>query len=103
MAEMKVAAEEYNGWTNRETWALNLHITNDQGLDEMARERVAGLDTFRAAEALREWVENDLLALSSYEEEYGTPPNRELLMMAQDVGSVWRVDWIEIAKAFEEE
>lgn len=23
--------EEYNGWSNRETWAINLHLENNQG------------------------------------------------------------------------
>ena len=30
--------EEYNGWTNRETWATALHINNDQGLYEAVQE-----------------------------------------------------------------
>jgi hypothetical protein len=32
--------EEYNGWTNRETWGLALHIDNDQGLQEQASELI---------------------------------------------------------------
>lgn len=31
--------DTYQGWTNRETWALNLWLTNDQSLYEMTRER----------------------------------------------------------------
>src|SRR5690348_15456796 len=32
--------ERYNGWTNRETWAVALHINNDQGWQESIRETV---------------------------------------------------------------
>ena len=31
----------YNGWTNYETWAVNLWLMNDQGSEEMIRELVA--------------------------------------------------------------
>lgn len=30
--------ETYNGWTNRETWAVALHINNDQGWQESVHE-----------------------------------------------------------------
>jgi len=33
--------EEYNGWTNRETWATALHIDNDQSLQEEASEKIS--------------------------------------------------------------
>ena len=30
--------KEYNGWTNYETWAVNLWMSNDQSSDEFYRE-----------------------------------------------------------------
>jgi len=30
--------KEYNGWTNYETWCVNLWLTNEQGSDEYWRE-----------------------------------------------------------------
>ena len=35
---MQKTNEEYNGWTNYETWNVKLWIDNDQGLQEMVRE-----------------------------------------------------------------
>lgn len=32
--------DTYEGWANRETWALQLSLTNDQELYELTRERV---------------------------------------------------------------
>ena len=32
---------KYNGWTNYETWCVNLWIDNDEGTQEMVREQVA--------------------------------------------------------------
>jgi hypothetical protein len=111
-----VNSDEYNGWTNRETWAVNLWLTNDQGLDAGTRETIevnmiagrelfdrdmAGLDlkapvrTY-AADAVRHFVEELL------------DPNEGLLdettrhSMASDCGSLWRVNWYEIADAFRE-
>lgn len=30
--------QKYNGWTNHETWCVNLHITNEQGSESYWRE-----------------------------------------------------------------
>lgn len=33
-----MANTEYNGWTNYQTWVVNLWLTNDSGGDERLRE-----------------------------------------------------------------
>ena len=94
--------ETYNGWTNRETWAANLHITNDQGLYESAREYVqdsldaAGADkgSHTAAYALEEWFEG-------ITEDF--PDGEGIQMMVRDIGSVWRVNWREVAEGLLED
>ena len=53
--------DEYEGWTNRETWAVSLHISNDPGtylyasdLCETAKEEAEGdqrLHTYYLADA----------------------------------------------------
>ena len=100
--------EEYNGWTNRETWATMLHIDNDQGLYEMAREyaRQALLDTGRNDEGefdkeearyaledtLQTWINEELLTFENVRESQG------LWMMLTDIGSIYRVRFDEIAE-----
>jgi hypothetical protein len=97
--------ETYNGWTNRETWALDLWLSNDQGLYEMTRERVADwLERYeadakdehyakvRAGEAVKElWDE-----ITDPTEGLMTAPN--ILAMVRDVGSEYRVNWDEIGR-----
>lgn len=47
-------ADEYNGWTNRETWALKLHLDNTESSQAWLREtaRLAGEN----AEASKLWT-----------------------------------------------
>jgi|SRR5579862_6270713 len=40
--------KDYNGWTNYETWVVNLWMSNDQGSDEYYRE--IAHQTYNAAE-----------------------------------------------------
>ena len=99
--------EQYNGWTNRETWATKLHLDNDQALNEYAweyaREEVAGHDkgeainAYHLGETLKNWVEEDLLTLEN------VAGNRDLWMMLTDIGSLYRVNWREIAQAYLDE
>jgi hypothetical protein len=108
--------ETYNGWTNRETWAVSLHLNNDEGLyydtarileasfledvDGSTREGwISGVSS--AVESLSEWVE-EILSFGYWEEQGGTMP-RGIQLMKDDVGSLWRVNWREIVEAELEE
>lgn len=94
--------ETYNGWSNRETWALNLWLSNDQGLYEMVNERVRDARTEHALD--NEEPYNGYLAGEVIKDlwEELTDPNEGLmtaetiLEMVRDIGSEYRVDWTEI-------
>jgi hypothetical protein len=96
--------QEYNGWSNRETWATALHINNDQYLYETAidytKQEIEGHDKgeainpYHLGETLRDWIENDLLTLENI------AGNKDLFNMLTDIGSFYRVNWREIAGNF---
>ena len=96
--------ENFNGWNNRETWAAKLWIDNDQALYEIAREytqeEIQGHDegeeinAYDLGQTLKSWIEDDLLTLENI------AGNQELFNMLTDIGSLYRVDWREIAQAF---
>lgn len=95
--------ESYNGWANRETWALHLHLTNDEGLYELVREgvRAAVAVGESGADWLRGFVET-LCRPDFYRAEIGDEYPDGLAMMAADVGSLWRVDWDAVAASLAE-
>lgn len=88
--------EEYNGWTNRETWATALHINNDEGLYKTVQDW--------AVSNLEEQESEAVTVLAESIEDFVT----ELLdsnwdgvkSMRYDIGSLWRVNWREIANSF---
>ena len=99
--------ETYNGWSNRETWALMLHIKNDQGLYEWSREIASDAQRQWLNESDREreyesWIKS-LLDPGEYEFQNGQPQPAEVRSMAAEVGSLWRVSWSEVRAALEEE
>jgi len=92
--------DRYNGWENRETWALILWLGNEETLHTEALEivdRDFERDSIYAEDTLKNWVENDLFALDTLEQA------RAQRNMRDDVGSLWRVNWREVADAFREE
>lgn len=109
-----MSEETYEGWTNRETWAVNLWLSNDEGLYNATREIVTmavdavdpedvptwaadDLQSFhagRVADALKIWVEQLLDASECLLKD------EDRQNMASDCGSLWRVDWYEVAKAW---
>jgi hypothetical protein len=98
--------ETYSGWTNRETWALMLWINNDEGLQDMTRDAIAAgtrdsaLDslTYDTSEVLREWVEI-MFTRSGYVGEFGAPWPDALADIAEDIGSLYRINYYECAES----
>ena len=97
-------SDSYNGWTNRETWALALNINNDEGLYDMFTELVRdmkGEPAWMIQDAIRSRAKS-LFIRAHYEYEYGGDQPDTLTAMAEEVGSLWRVDWVEIRESLEE-
>lgn len=97
--------QDYNGWSNRETWATMLHIDNDQALLEIAmdyaktaREEHKQEEDSRDAiyclgDTLTYWINDDLLTRENI------AGNEGLWLMLTDIGSLYRVNFVEIAEA----
>jgi hypothetical protein len=93
--------QEYNGWSNRETWATMLHIDNDEFLLDTAldyakqqlEETESQDEAIRyLSETLESWLENDLLTRENI------AGNQGLWLMLTDIGSLYRVNYREIAE-----
>ena len=89
--------EQYNGWSNRETWCTMLHIDNTLGEGWL----LATLESFDSEDNFRTWKLGDYLK-EQFEEilfmskEY----DRKLYeLLLEDIGSLYRVDWREIAES----
>lgn len=98
--------DRYNGWSNRETWAFHLWMTNEEGayntFKQMAEEAYENalnngskyltteeLACLKMAEYLEHFFEmlGDLVAES-----------KDVRMMLDDIGSTWRIDFREVAE-----
>jgi hypothetical protein len=85
-------SEEYNGWTNRETWATALHINNDEGLINPLNEVAKLHDNLNdMAEEIESFI-NEVLDFDNIS------TNRNAFLMLHDIGSLYRVNWREIAE-----
>ena len=94
-----MSEDKYNGWTNRETWAVTLHVNNDEGLQSEAHDMArADVPVWSLAESFRLWVE-DLLSVDYWRDEMGCDMPRGLELMRDDCGSLWRVNWRECAES----
>lgn len=116
-------AEKYNGWTNRETWALMLHLDNTEGSQAWLMDvaRLAGENAeateYRTLEQAKIYTTEDAIkdaVETAFERALQVPAYRassgdcgsdigmfdlaDVLRMIADVGSLWRVNWREIAR-----
>lgn len=88
--------DTYNGWTNRETWLVNLWLTNDGDawLTEMTEDAIAGCDgdrdgaIYTLSQTLEQQHEDGAWELTN------TPNVFSDLL----TGALARVNWYEIAE-----
>lgn len=100
--------DTYNGWVNRETWAIALHINNEPAMQEAALFEAEYLlpDTDYAntgevglgkleqiGEAIVENLQETLKELMSFNQE-------ATWNIINDIGSFWRIDLVELGEAF---
>ena len=103
MGAIKMTDDEYNGWTNRETWAVRLHWDNNQDdydfiMSEAKKHIERGEPVYRFADFLKEIAED--IQDTVINEKSAT---HEARLFIQDVGSLWRVNWLEIAERYYDE
>jgi len=93
--------DEYNGWTNRETWAFILHIDSDSYHHVRARGeahrlvRALGLDENEGL-TIGEQRGLGFKFTEDFFEFLDDVPESEPMGMRQDVGSTWRINYVEI-------
>src|SRR5262245_63368269 len=99
--------KKYNGWTNYETWAVNLWMTNDQGSDEYWRENAQAAYDHAEADQTFTRMERAALDLADVIKENHEEMQEEALDGAQcsvfvDLlnAAMSEVNWYEIAEAF---
>lgn len=104
---------EYNGWTNYETWNMNLWLTNDSGFYEVAEDAIQALvnNDYKSAEdspikidkedvicQTAEWLKD--YAYNVYLEEFDSANfNRSYGPIADFVHQSWNlINWYSIAE-----
>ena len=97
--------DTYNGWVNRETWAVALHLGNDYNLYHETCERVKYKTHIEAADELEGWV-TDLFNFVLHpqpDDQVSDELMKLIRSMMSDVGSLWRVNWRDVAASFMED
>lgn len=104
--------DTYNGWTNRETWAIQLHLGNNEGDYRLATEKAQGFVAAYEDDDAPETREGAIFDMANWIEEWTReafdsvlypedgPPTEEARLLISDVGSFWRADFYEIAEGW---
>lgn len=88
--------ESYNGWSNRETWATNLWLANDEGLYELALEWTRDAVNEWGADSFGLVGEHIVHMFRDLCDEF----RDELSGARDDIGSWWRVDSGELGRSW---
>jgi len=87
-----MSGESWEGWTNRSTWALMLHINNDQAFQHWAHSLVGGSEgELEIAEMLEEIFRDAYLQLIDGQ--------HLLTALFQDLDPTLDINWREVANA----
>jgi len=91
--------KEYNGWTNYETWAVKLHWDNNEGDNKFFNTEARAFKNHNKSVGLfADWLKAQ--AEEIQESVLNGTATEEAKMFIKDAGSLWRVNWIEIAEAY---
>lgn len=85
-AQSSTVATEYNGWSNRETWVVNLWLTNNERYYDTLQSIIKLNEADEQAAELERWLHDDLDWLDMGASMWG-----DLLS-----ASLGRVNWYEI-------
>ena len=104
--------EDYNGWTNRETWAVKLWYGDDETLHGIVKMELQPYlnelkesdsdvnDVLFAVTNHLQYIYEEYIAFPILTLEYERPILQNARMMLSDMGSKWRIQWREIAEHY---
>ena len=90
--------QEYNGWSNKATWAFKLHIDNNEGDYNYWRDETKTLELHELAVKLEEWFNEVFDSVIE-----GETVTEEAKSMVKDVGNGHDINWREVADSLKEE
>jgi len=95
--------KSYNGWTNYETWAVNLWLSNDQGSDSYWRETAQ--EIYDEAEAEKSFTREERATLNLSDrlknEHEESQPDLGATLWTDLLGAAMsEVNWYEIAEHY---
>lgn len=88
-SELQTVTTKYNGWSNRETWVVNLWLTNTESYHDTLQSIIRLNQADEQSAELEQWLYDDLDWLEMEASEWS-----DLLR-----SSLGRVNWHEIAEA----
>jgi hypothetical protein len=104
--------EDYNGWTNRETWAVKVWYGDDETLHGIVKMELqpylnelkepdsdVNVVLFAVTNHLQ-YIYEEYIAFPILTLEYERPILQNARMMLSDMGSKWRIQWREIAEHY---